>query len=499
MRPRKKDAAAKEEDKKTDGSDDVLAPPPGTTITKFPKVEPKKNGIRDLHLSLFGLREVKIKQITVNCQTDKGPTGWRLDTTDSQDWPVVVRRSANDIAADVFLEPPDGDCFQKDFQINVTYEDGQNANATAKADAHTKHDLAVDPKAPAVPLPDAWVYLTGDEKLFGKLESIGQETLKLTTPWQDHLEIPLARVIGIHLGVLDRKESAESFAKRLKTRGSEDLLLAQTKTGEVMAISGIVEGTDADRLRFNYQGKTRTLPLKQAEGLIMAARPESHRQDDVLPTFSLPGGVVVSGRWKDLNTSVWKVETPWGQDLNLPAPEIQSVRFGGGKMTYLSDLAPSKVEETPFFGHRFSWRRNVNLVGEPLRMEGKTYDRGVAVHSRCSLTYDLSGRFSTFEALVGFDDAVRGRGRVDCRVFADGKELYSNPDLSAAGPPVKLKLPVSGAEQLRLFVDFGRNQDTGDRVIWANARLYRASKSGASTAATASRAESPVGAAVAGK
>jgi hypothetical protein len=144
-------------------------------------------------------------------------------------------------------------------------------------------------------------------------------------------------------------------------------------------------------------------------------------------------------------------------------------------MTYLSDLNPSKVEEIPFFGHRLSWRRNVNLLGEPLKMNGETYDRGVAMHSRCTLTYDLNGRYSTFEALVGFDDAVKGRGRVDCRVFADGKELYSNPDLRADGSPVKLKLPVAGAEQLRLLVDYGRDQDTGDRVIWANARLYRQS------------------------
>ena len=55
--------------------------------------------------------------------------------------------------------------------------------------------------------------------------------------------MPLARVVGVHFGLLDRKESPESFAKRLKTRGSEDLLLAQTKNGEVIAIAGIVEGT----------------------------------------------------------------------------------------------------------------------------------------------------------------------------------------------------------------------------------------------------------------
>jgi NPCBM/NEW2 domain/Protein of unknown function (DUF1583) len=473
---KKKEAAPKAEEKKTDGSDDVLAPPPGTTIAKFPKVEPRKNGIRDLCLSLFGLREAKIKQVTVNCQTDKGPTSWRLDTTDSQDWPLVIRRPGNDISADIFLEPPPGDCHQKNFTIMIQYEDGQAGNATAMVqDHHTDPKLAVDPKTLAVPLVDAWLYLTGDEKLFGKLESIGQETLRLTTPWQDHLEVPLARVIGVHLGMLDRKESAASFAKRLKTRGSEDLLLAQTKNAEVIAIPGILEGVDNDKLQFRYQDRTRTMPLRQVEGLIMGSRPESPRTDGLHPTFTLPHGVVVSGKWQDLDSSVWTVESAWGQALKLPAADIQGVRFAGGKMTYLSDLTPSKVEEAPYFGHRLPWRRDVSLVGEPLRMKGRTYGRGLAVHSRCALTYDLGGRYATFEALVGFDDATKGRGRVDCRVFADDKEIYSNPDLSAAGAPVPLKLPVTGTDQLRLLVDFGRGQDTGDRVIWANARLYRPS------------------------
>ncbi len=68
------------------------------------------------------------------------------------------------------------------------------------------------------------------------------------------------------------------------------------------------------------------------------------------------------------------------------------------------------------------------------------------------------------------------------------KELYANPDLRADAPPVALDLPVAGARQLRLVVDFGQGQDTGDRVIWANARLYRRPPSeveGASAAAEA--------------
>ena len=142
-------------------------------------------------------------------------------------------------------------------------------------------------------------------------------------------------------------------------------------------------------------------------------------------------------------------------------------------MTYLSDLEPSKVEETPFFSRRNPWHRDVNLAGLPLRMNGQTFERGLSVHSRSALTYDLNARYVTFEALVGFDESVKGIGRVDCRVFADDKQIFANLDLRADAPPVKLALPVAGVQKLKLLVDFGRNQDTGDRLIWANARLFR--------------------------
>ena len=305
----KKEEPKKAEPKKAEEQDDVNAPPPGTTAAaKIARLNPKKNGVRDLNLALYNLRPSPIKQVTVTCQTDKGPTSWRLDTSDSEDWPIVVRRSGTESSADLFLEPPPGDCFEKDFTINLTYEDNQNANATAKADAHTKSDLAVDPKAPAIPPLFVRVHLAGDDVLTGTFEGIAKDALLVTTPWKDKLAIPLTRVVGVHFAQLDRKESPASFARRLKARGSEDLLLAQTKSGEVVAIAGVVEGTEDDRMHFRYQGKSRTLPLELVEGLVLAARTESDPADQVRSTFLLPDGMVVSGRWKDLDTSVWKVE-----------------------------------------------------------------------------------------------------------------------------------------------------------------------------------------------
>ncbi len=468
-----RDAEEARNPKKAAAGDDLTAPPPGTAaVVKVARVEPRPNGIRDLHLALAGLRESEMKQVQIQCPTDKGQASWRLDTTGSEDWPLTVRRAGLETSADLFLEPPAVDCHEKEFAITVTYADGQNASLKVKATEHTDPKKPFDPEAPT-PALDARVYLSGDEQLFGKLEAIGEDALSLTTPWGDRLDVPMARVVGVYMGMPDHKETAESFAGRLKARGHEDLLLARAKDGEVVAIAGVVEGAKANRLTFLYQGKGRSLPLKQVEGLILASRPPPKPPTEVRPTFAMAGGIVVSGRWAAIEAATWQVEAPWGQMMKLPAAQVRGVRFRGGRMDYLSDLEPSQVEETPYFGRRSPYRRDVDLAGAPLRLDGQAIAKGLAVHSRTALTYDLDRRYATFEALVGFDDAGKKKGRVDCRVLVDGKEVYANPDLRADAPPVRLSLPVAGAQQLRLVVDFGPDEDTGDRVIWANARLFR--------------------------
>ena len=153
------------------------------------------------------------------------------------------------------------------------------------------------------------------------------------------------------------------------------------------------------------------------------------------PTFTLSGGLVLSGRWDKIEGDKWQVETPWGQKVQLPTAEIRGVRFRGGQMAYLSDLKPSKVEETPYFGRRTPYRRDVALDGSPLKLDDQPIEKGLAVHSRTALTYDLTP-IRHVRGAGRIRCAGNKKGRVDCRVFADGKELYANPDLRADAPPV---------------------------------------------------------------
>ena len=107
-------------------------------------------------------------------------------------------------------------------------------------------------------------------------------------------------------------------------------------------------------------------------------------------------------------------------------------------------------------------------------MNGRTYARGLAVHSRCVLTYDLectvmrpsrpwSVSMSRHAARAG---SIAGSSPTRRR-------STPTPTSAPATRPRSFRWTVAAAQQLRLMVDFGRGQDTGDRVIWADARLYR--------------------------
>ena len=66
-------------------------------------------------------------------------------------------------------------------------------------------------------------------------------------------------------------------------------------------------------------------------------------------------------------------------------------------------------------------------------------------------------------------------GQAIVRVVGDGKMLFEQSDARGDQPPFDVSVNLSGVQRLTLEVDFGKGQDVGDRVVWANARLLRSS------------------------
>ena len=164
--------------------------------------------------------------------------------------------------------------------INVIYADGQNANVQVKADrAHRPQARRSTPKRPTPSL-DARVYLAGDEQLFGKLEAIGEDSLRLTTPWGDRARRPAGpRRRGLHGAARPQGVARVVRQAAQGPRGPRTCSWRGRRTARSWRSRASSRGRRGTSSRFRYQGKSRTLPLKQVEGLVLAARPEPEPPD----------------------------------------------------------------------------------------------------------------------------------------------------------------------------------------------------------------------------
>ena len=137
--------------------------------------------------------------------------------------------------------------------------------------------------------------------------------------------------------------------------------------------------------------------------------------------------------------------------------------------------AERRDELLSYFDRMVPFRNDVSLAGQAIKLSDGQHAKGISVHSRTVLRYDIGRRFERFRAKVGFQQPDGKAGRAAIRVLGDGdKVLHEIPDARGDQPPADLDIPVAGVSRLTLEVDFGADQDVGDRVAWANARLIRA-------------------------
>jgi hypothetical protein len=431
------------------------------------------NGIRDVHIRAAGLAAKGLKQVAVVCKAQF--RAWRLDVTQSPHWKIAVERIGQASIADFYFEPPARDLFESDLDITLTFDDNSSAKATLKAAGHTSDQTKVEVPADgstANPNRLAIFQLDAGDSVKGRILRGTGEQVTIETAWQPALEVPIVHVRGI-LFDGGKPEVKTKYDQQLAKPGDDDFALVLSKDGGVAEISGRVQGLSDAGLKIVYEGQERSIKLERLQALVLAAHPGTHTWKGPYQVFRMASGDTLSAAWLALGEKTCQVKSAWGRELEVPREAVVEITGRNTKMVNVSEMTPLSVEQVPYFDRLMPYVRDKSWNNKPLKIDGKIYTRGLAVHSRCVLTYDLGGEFATFRALLGFDEDAGERGNVVCRVFADEKELFVRPAFRAVEKPVPIEVPVKGAKMLRLEVDFGEDEDVGDRVIWANARLYR--------------------------
>jgi len=149
-------------------------------------------------------------------------------------------------------------------------------------------------------------------------------------------------------------------------------------------------------------------------------------------------------------TAKLSADTVWLDDLNL-SPIVQ----GWGKPQKNKSAAKTPEE------------------GNPLKIKGKLYERGVGTVAESVLLIHLNGDAISFSAEVGVDDTKRGstRASVEFFVIGDGRMLWRSGIMHASESAKHCSVNLIGVKELLLKVGDADDGDNDDFADWADAKF----------------------------
>ena len=254
----------------------------------------------------------------------------------------------------------------------------------------------------------------------------------------------------------------------------KDVVVARSASGAIQHVPGRVQGIEGESLVVQFNGQNRKIALSKVAGIYLAGEPSAPPVDETFHEIvEVYGGIKIPGQLASLDATTTKVRTQWGQTLAFKTEELVEVAIKNGKAISLTELQPREVQQVPFFDRIIGYRVNESLSGGPILLRDGKHSRGISVHAKTVLTYAIGGRFQRFRAKLGFQLPEGELGDASIRVLGDDKPLFVRPSLRGDEPVEPLDLDISGVETLTLAVDFGRHEDIGDRVVWADPTLIR--------------------------
>ena len=245
-------------------------------------------------------------------------------------------------------------------------------------------------------------------------------------------------------------------------------------------LTGVIQDVGPEVVKFQFEGDTIDVRREKLEGIIYF-QPAGRELPEPQCRLTDRSG----GRW-NAKTARWtgehfEVETPAGVTFSLPAASLRKLDYSVANTIFLSDLEADAVEWTPYFESKtsaaklaklFQPRRDASFDGSKLLLRGQSYEKGLALHSRTTMTFRLPRDARRFLAVAGIDDRVQDSGHVRLLISGDGKPLFDR-QIAGRDEVVEIGLDVANVRRLTLLVDFGDGLDFGDHLNLCNARITK--------------------------
>ena len=364
-----------------------------------------------------------------------------------------------------------------DERLVVQAADGPRTFATKQLLAVTSPGRAPQAQPVAAAKPLVWVELIDQSQLAAVEYTVAGGRAKIALATGPVVELPAKAVATVrfreHTGPL-----VAQWADILKVQRTGDLIVIR-KNNALDYLTGVVKDVTSESVQFELDGDLLPVKRPKVDGLLYYAAAAQTLPDARCVVSDAAGGRV-QAKSVTLAEGKLRVVSPAGLELVYPLAEIARIDYSQGNLQYLSDMKPESTTWTPYLGAAASpasaafYRPRLDraLEGGPLRVGGKKYAKGLAIHSRTELVYRLPAKFSRFQAVAGIDDGVRGSGHVRLLIMGDDKTLLDEL-IAGKDAPRAVDLDIKGVNRLKITVDYGEDLDVSDHLDLCEARILK--------------------------
>jgi len=354
---------------------------------------------------------------------------------------------------------------------------------TATGSLNLAHDqilfVAPQPSAvsPAIAKPTVWIELVDGSRLTASALTIHKGVAALAMKEGESVDLPTKSIHRVRFSSPDDRQAA--WPENVEESATGDLL-AVKKNGNIDFLPGVVGEVTAETVEFQFSGEMIPVKRTKVDGFILFQK-ASDKLRETNCTVDDAGGWLLQAKSAVLNDDVLEVALLSGGVVREPWEMVRRLDYSSGKLVYLSDLEPLGVQWTSFIkfsaapdalSHYYGLRRDEGREHQPIRIDGKTFAKGISLYSRTLATYRVPQGMKKFQAVAGIDDAVREAGIVRLEISGDGKSLFKQI-IGGSAKPVSIDLDISSVRKLAIFVDYGDDFDAGDYLNLGDARMLK--------------------------
>jgi hypothetical protein len=285
------------------------------------------------------------------------------------------------------------------------------------------------------------------------------KTVELTLVTDAKLEVPITALSYILKDASDAKiRDNADWKKVLKGRRNNDMLV-KWFMGQLNGLDvSITEGKDT-AISFIPQGKNITLQndlrAQNLQGVIFVNKPDPATPVPVCRLLDVNHNLFMVSKLEAAEGGNFVFTTVSGTKLEYKRDLVVRLDYSWGKRTYLSDMEKDIVvlqEPGEDFSFPNRFLRDKNGDGNPLRLGGQPFPKGLFLPARTKLAFKLGGEYNEFFAQVGVDEGIRGRSHVRLIIEGDGKELF-NAEFKNGEKRREVRLIVTNIQELRIAVE----------------------------------------------